>query len=580
MKIFSIIFSLVIISYLFILNGDFLGDDIDRIVFNFELNSYWKALTGNLADRPLLMLWITTIRKVFGIESVYFRFFSVLIHSVVAYQIYIFLKELNKDIFSPQKEYIFIFISALFALHPLNNQSITTSIQSGVLLAGLFGIISIRFFYKGIKEINSKNYYVSFGSLLLGVLAKPILSFIPLFYIVNFKKIEGSFLKRFIILASYFSILGIPAMYYFLLTKNVQKSALSPLGYFLVQSEVIFTYFKLMIMPYGLHFLYDFSTPIDMLWNRNWLFVLLHAVAIALAIRYIKDKLLIILFVGFYLSFIPESSFFPIHHLAFEHRTYFPMIFLFIFLGSFVIRLNLKKHFEKTLKIIFVGVCGLYLILNQSRNLEIKTYGGWLINTLEYSMMYHYNNFLFNFLLMRSGNLNEVEPFLTKYKQVYKNDGYENLSLIHDYYSHQNKKQEYLKVFCELLNRSNLDNNSRYFISKIVIEEFAHKSDSVEELALIEKTFSYQIKYMVNDRDLFTSLMTNYSNLANFLISPHYLDKFKKNDYENYLKTKAVLFYYFNQQFPELIEEIDKALLENPRSLVLQDIKFKVKNKK
>lgn len=580
MKIFTIIFSLVIISYLYILKGDFLGDDIDRIVFNFELNSYWKALTGNLADRPLLMIWITTIRKIFGVESIYFRFFSVLIHSLVACQVYLFLKELNKDIFSPQKEYIFIFISALFALHPLNNQAITTSIQSGVLLAGLFGIISIRFYYKGIKKINSKNYYVSFGSLFLGVLAKPILSFIPLFYIVNFKKIEGSLFKRFIILASYFSILSIPIMYYFILNKNVQKSALSPLGYFLVQSEVIFTYFKLMIMPYGLHFLYDFSAPIDMLWNRNWIFVLLHAVAIALAIRYLKDKLLIILFVGFYLSFIPESSFFPIHHLAFEHRTYFPMIFLFIFLGSFVIRLNLKKHFEKTLKIIFVGVCGLYLILNQSRNLEIKTYGGWLISTLENSMMYHYNNFLFNFLLMRSGNLNEVEPFLAKYKKVYKNDGYENLSLMHDYYSHQNKKQEYLKVFCELLNRSNLDNNSRYFISKIVIEEFAHKSDSVEELTLIEKTFSYQIKYMVNDRDLFTSLMVNYSKLANFLISPQYLDKFKEIDYENYLKSKAVLFYYFNQQFPELIEEIDKALLENPRSLVLQDIKFKVKNKK
>lgn len=576
--IFSIFLSLIV-SYFYVLNGDFLGDDIDRIAFNPELRSYWTALTGGLGDRPLLMLIITTLSKLSANNSVFFRLFSIAIHCLVSFQIFKFILELNRASPNTLKNQIAASCAFIFTLHPLHSQSITLSIQVGVILSGLFGLLSMRYYFKGISGLSDRNFIKSFLYFLLGVLAKPNLTFLPIYFLLNRNKIQGNKTKQAKVLLLYTSLLLIPVLFYAYAKKNVQSHTYSPFTYFLIQSEVLFTYFKLMIIPYGLKFLYDFSIPTD-IWNSiNWLYLAGHAFIITLAVWKLPSRLLVNLFLGFYISFLPESGFFPINHLAFEHRTYFPMIFLFLFIGSSIIHLNLDIQFRKLITIVTTGLCLGYIILNQNRNIDIKRYGTWALHTLNNSVMYDYHNFMFSFLLMRAGNFDKVEPLVNKYPILYKDKDYDILVDFFNYYKYPEKNSEYFDKFINHLDKRKLTKYSRLFLNKVLLEEYAQKYTNLEELYKIEDIVSKQLSILVPRESTYHGVLNNYIRLSSFLLSPDIVDKYKRYSYINYLKTKTNLVVYFDQKFVNLEKEIEIELQKNPDVEMLKNLLKGLKQK-
>lgn len=578
-KIILSIFSVLTLSYLYVLNGDFLGDDINRIFFNPELRSYWSAITGDLGDRPLLMLIITFLSKISNNDSIVFRLFSIFIHSLVAFQIYTFILELNKDNSNPLKVEIALSSSFIFALHPLHSQSITTSIQLGVLLSGLFGILSIRYFFKGISSVRDDNYITSLFFLFCGILAKPNIFFIPIFFLFNLRKIKGSNIERTKVLLGYVILLMIPVIFYFFAKKNNQNYLVDPLRYFLVQTEVLFTYFKLMLIPYDLKFLYDFDIPKNILADTNWAYLAAHVAIISFAVKKLSNPILLSLFLGFYISFLPESSVFPINHLAFEHRTYFPLIFLFLFLGSGLVQLNVGIHMKKIISLLSVGTCLVYLVLNQNRNIDIKRYGSWALHSLSNSMMYDYSNFFFSFLLARAGNFDEIEPLVKKYPEIRKGQDYEALVDIFNYYKYPEKKDEYFYKFLGYLERPNLTEHARLFLNKIIIEEFSNKNGNPDQLIKIEINLSKQLDIIWEKRAKFSQLTDNYQTLGRFLLSPPFDSNFKKFDYLEYLKTQVYLSVYFNVKFDTLKTDLESELRKYPNDEKIKTLLHRLENK-
>ena len=460
--LFLLLFLSVLLSYLYVLNGDFLGDDIDRIVFNPELRTFGEAIFGRLRDRPLLMFIVTLVSKVFGTETIYFRLTSILIQSLVAYQIYIFFQEINENVQSAIKNEVALFCAFGFALHPLNSQAITTAIQVSVLFSGLFGLLSIRYFFRGISSLTDSNLYKSLFYLLIGILFKPNLSFLPLFFLFQHGKIQGGLKSKTLTLSAYVGIILIPAAGYLIGKINNQVASVSPLTYFLIQSEVLFTYFKLMVAPYDLHFLYDFVIPKDPWRSLNWIYVLVHAAIVAFAFFKLPSRLLWTLFLGFYLSFLPESGIFPIEHLAFEHRTYFSLIFFFLFIGSWIVNLKLNDSFKRLAKIIACAICFLFIILNQTRNAEIKTYGLWAHNALLHAKSMEYHNYQFSFVLARTKNFDLIEPIVRSYPGSQPNMGYEVLVDILDFYKFPERKAEYFDKFLSYMPKTQKLALSRY----------------------------------------------------------------------------------------------------------------------
>ncbi len=577
-KIWFAIFLPLIFSYFYVLNGDFLGDDIARILFNPELKSFFSSLSGGLADRPLLMIYVKIIVQFFGASTIPFRIIGLALHSLVAWHLYLFLLELNTDSKSKNKQAVAFFSAILFALHPLHNQVLTTAIQTGVLMSGLFGLISIRYFYKYAFSPTKENRFPSLYYYLLGLLSKPNLSFIPLYFLINSEKLKEPSAKKVTYLASFFLMLLIPTFFYFGLRKNIQDDTLSPLSYFLVQGEVLFTYFKLMAIPYNFHFLYDFATPDLSGLSINWLFLAVHALIIYLGNRLLKNRILYMLLVGFYLSFLPESGFFPIRHLAFEHRTYFPMIFLFLFIGTFLINWRPNEDLKKGLKLATIGLSSFFILLNQNRNIEIKRYGSWALDTLEHSNSYHYSNFYFSYLLARAGYYEELQPLLKNYTGLYKNQNYDVLVLLVEFFKDKGNKWTYFSKMRDFLNQPTLLDFPRYFINKAVIEEFSNGNDTVQDLILVEDTLADEMKILQAKKDVHQTALSNFQSLGLHLIGS-FADEYRKRNLLSYLRTKTYLTVYFDQSFKELLSELENALAQQPDEQSLKEFLFLVRTK-
>ncbi len=568
------LFASILLSYLYVINGDFIGDDIDRIVYNPELRSFSEAIFGRLKDRPLLMFIVTFVSQVFGTETIYYRLISILVHSLVAYQIYIFFLELNEKSKSGIKNEVALFCAFGFALHPLNSQAITTAIQISVLFTGLFGLLSIRYFFKGITGLKDSNYYKSILCLLIGILFKPNLSFLPLIFLYQHKKISAGLKSKIFIFVSYIAVIAIPALVYLVGNVNVQGKNSTPLTYFLVQSEVILTYFKLMVIPNNLQFLYDFAIPKNPWASPNWIYVAIHVLIIIAAYFKLPSRLIWSLFLFFYLSFIPESSFFPIDHLAFEHRTYFSLLLFFLFIGSWIVHYDINDSFKRLAKIFTVAVCTLFLILNQTRNAEIKTYGLWAHHTLLHSSSMIYHNFSFSVALAKAGNFSLVEPIIREYPKKYPGEDYEALEDILDYYMRPDEKRKYFDKFIVYVENPNLQQVPKLFLNKILAEDFAHQNDNLNDLVRIENAFTKQLPEIMSRKDRFveTGIKANYVGLGLHLtVGPHRY-AYRQMDPVGFLRTKVLLQYYFGQDFIGLQQEVENELQKQPNSAILKDL--------
>ncbi len=577
-KIWGSLFLTLLVSYFYVLNGDFLGDDIGRVLFNPELRSYFSSLTGGLADRPLLMLYTKLVVQFFGATTTPFRILGLALHALVAWQLYLFVLELNIKSKSGNKQTIALFAAFGFALHPLHSQVLTMAIQTGVIMAGFFGLLTMRYFVKYASDATIFSRNSSLFYFLLGLLSKPNLSFLPVYFLFTPGNVKGRTSKQTPFLVSFFLLLLVPAFYYSFLKKNVQSDALPAFSYFLVQTEVLLTYFKLMLIPYNFHFLYDFTAPESYGFSIHWLYLALHLSVIYLGNRFLKNRTLFFLLMGFYLSFLPESGFFPIRHVAFEHRTYFPMIFLFLFIGTWLINWRVNEDLNKGLKLITVGLSSFFILLNQNRNIDIKRYGSWAMDTLEHSHTYHYSNFEYTYLLARGGYYSELQPFLKNYSTLYKDKEYEVLALLVDFFHDKDNKWTYFAKMRDFLNKPGLGDYPRFFITKAVIEEFSNGTDNLQDLIAVEDLLADELMILIQNKEFYRTAISNFQTLGNHLLSG-FGEEYRKRNILSCLRTKSYLFLYYEQSFSELPSELENALSQQPGEKLLKELLFQVRTK-
>lgn len=565
---YVVLFSLALLSYFYVLDGDFIGDDISRILFNSELISLQSALTGVLGDRPLVMFVTYWICHIFGVKAFYFRIFSLLLHSLVGLQVFYLIQDLAKNIQNEGKNIIAFCIAIVFVLHPLHSQAITTAIQSGVLLSGLFGVLSIRYFLKASEQGNS-NYVKSIGSYLLGILSKSNSIFIPLYFYFDREKIKN--INRPIFWISFLFVTCVPAFFYLQKGKNLQEFTLAPFQYFLVQTEVLFTYFKLILVPTNLKFLYSFDVPKELFPNINWLYLLAHVGIFLGGIKLIKDKTLKLLFLGFYISFLPESSFFPISHVAFEHRTYFPMIFLSTFLGFALIKINWSETIKKIVLGCTILISLIYFALNQDRNLEIKRYGAWAEHTLNEPTEYHFTSYLLMYNLIKGKGYDQVLPLIEKYDKRFPDESYKVFYDIIGYYTQKESKEHYYDRFAAILEDPKTSVNIRLFVNSLFFSEFVETSDDYSVFLRAENVLRVQLPVFFKHYSKFFKPISHYFYHARSLLTGPHSQKLAE-DKVRVLKIKFTLYLYYGEKYEALENEIKDALALDPTSTELNEL--------
>lgn len=387
--IYFIITIVTIIAYWHGLFGVFIGDDIIRIVDVAPIlkDSYTKALSSILPDRPILMatIWLNYITS--ELNPFGYKVFSLIIHLMVGFILFklllLFEKEegdnKNKNIISIS------LVVLLFLIHPINSQAVTSIIQRGVLLAAMGGLGSLYFFIKHVKFKNRQYYLYSLLFFTSGILSKPIiitLPFIFILYLKFFDNLNYKYLKK---ISVYFLLCLIPVAIYVFTDINNQsmRDTLPWYNYFLVQTKTIFYYFKLFIFPTNLHFFYDFDSSKKIFDVLTAIAILGHASILILSLWLFKSKKLISFgIISTYLALAPESSIFSIIHTAFEHRAYIPSIF--ICFTIYAISRNCNPKYNRLVVSFGILFISLQCTLLVKRLYEIDTYEKWTINTYTY----------------------------------------------------------------------------------------------------------------------------------------------------------------------------------------------------
>ena len=323
-------------------------DKIPQFIFSFY-------------QRPLVILSFNLNYAVSGFNVWSYHVVNLLAHAGVTLLVYELARLMGE--FSGRKAggagvYARLpFLAALlFALHPLNTQSVTYIASRSSVFAAFFYLLALILFFRGVRarqappgRAGALYFAGAAGALALGGLSKEIVVTWPAMALLfHYYFVSGLSLRRWlaaqwkwVLLLAVVLLAGL-AVYIFSDTKFLAASAdrYSPGTYFLTQTFIIpFEYFWKMFFPFNLSIDIDFPAVTD--WARlssyGGLAVLSAYTAFFLACREPR--------IGFGLAWmlitlLPTSSFVPVLDLAVEHRTYLPLAGFSIFFAAWLCRVG------------------------------------------------------------------------------------------------------------------------------------------------------------------------------------------------------------------------------------------------
>lgn len=356
----SLIVILSLLAYSNSLTGDFLFDDYHTIVKNYQIKNIYdlNAIWSLSHFRFVTNLSFALNYHISKLDPFWFHLTNLMIHISSAITLYILGRFLLKASQVGQNDKLqhLPFISALlFAVHPIQTEAVSYISQRYASLATLLYLLTLVLYLK--FRLSFKNSQIGFISQLikaltflafcfswfLATLSKEISLTIPLslfalelLFLRKKTRINTSDITSFLLLISISSIF----IFFNRFQISWSGSSISPINYFFTQMNVIPTYLRLLVLPINQNLDYDFpishSINIQILLSFCFLLILLFS-----AIKLYKvDRFLSFGIFFFLFTLVPESSFFPLRDVIFEHRLYLPLAGFSIAVAALFIRLT------------------------------------------------------------------------------------------------------------------------------------------------------------------------------------------------------------------------------------------------
>ena len=317
--------------------------------------------------RPLIILSFNINYSIseFGVWS--YHLFNIVFHALATLLVYRFAQKVLDFLaaFLPPKGFAFLpfFAAMVFALHPLNTQSVTYISSRSSVLVTVFYLGALILFFNGFrtwKETGGKKGWSHFlGSglcfLLGGFSKETIVTFPAMLFIFHFYFISRETPKAWVATnAKWIFLLAIPLLAFVGYKQimaggllSASSAHLQPGTWLLTQISVVpFEYFRKMLFPFNMNIDIDFPILSHWLQSESWLGMVVLGLFIFVWIR-ISNRVSETgslevgrRCVGFgmawiLLTLLPTSSFIPLLDVAVEHRTYLPMVgFVFMFAGG------------------------------------------------------------------------------------------------------------------------------------------------------------------------------------------------------------------------------------------------------
>lgn len=311
----------------------------------------WEGL-GHLAKANLRFLGYLTFAlnyKIHQLDVFGYHVVNILIHILASWAVWFLVRILLKtpkvrtESTKSLSAWLPFTAAAVFALHPLQTQAVTYVVQRLASLAALFYISGLAFYLLGrLKGLRTLPGAVSCAAAFLcfacGLFTKQNVATFPLAVLaMELICFDHPPKRRLMILfgggagvlfvwtvvCAVFQLNPLSLETLDRLTRETHK--ISRKDYFLTQLKVLWTYFRLLLFPVGLHL--DYHTVVETSpWGPRVLAAAAgHGFLVGLAWTFRRRAPLFSL--GIFLAYIAhgvESSIFPIEDLAFEHRTYLP----------------------------------------------------------------------------------------------------------------------------------------------------------------------------------------------------------------------------------------------------------------
>ena len=283
------------------------------------------------------------------------------------------------------RAWIALLAGLIFLVHPLQTQPINYIFQRSVLLAAFFYLGALILFINARSRqckgsSRWKFYYgAALGSAILSVYSKETAISLPLMiclYEAYFLKGTGKFPWKMVL--PFFVVLILLPLTWISMHPEILKGTKATVEgyaggtdmgqYILTQLKVMVTYLRLLILPIHQRVEYDYTLVQSILEPMVLASAALLLFILAMAFRMARHyRLMSLGILWFFITLLPESSFWPNQDLIFEHRLYLPLMGFCIFLTSALFYLIQK--FSSTLPVwILVVLVLMYSFMAFERN--------------------------------------------------------------------------------------------------------------------------------------------------------------------------------------------------------------------
>lgn len=370
------------------LSGGFILDDIPLIKNNqyikqsHSLKSYFTQEDGVLNKdkgnishtgyyRPLLNFFYRMDYLLWGTDASGYRLTNLMLHILVCFLLFRLILFFNID----QKAAFLI--TVFFALHPVNTEAVSWSVNRNNIIVTLFSMASLYYYFTMLQKKEIYRNMLSVFFFLCALFTKEFgVMLLPILFLYNRLFVKKNITARQEIKTYIPFVLGL--VLYFMMRKSVTGATLTPFNtdhlirniYFV--PYLIFFNIRLTLIPYGLHF-FNVVYPPSMLQADVILSIVLFISVLVFMYLKRQHKVVIFSILSFLILLFPVLNIIPSAaasvSLVSMRWLYMPLSFLCIFLGEIIQFMIARRYHRKVFisaVIFFISYLGLYTyILNK-----------------------------------------------------------------------------------------------------------------------------------------------------------------------------------------------------------------------
>ncbi len=307
-------------------------------------------------NRPITNLSLMFSYALSGLNVAGWHIFNLSFHianSILVYVLILWTAGLPvfRERYADRARGMALFGALLFAVHPIQTESVTYIISRSELLAAFFFLSTFLLFIKGAQKGRFGYYVLAFLTSLCSMGSKEWAATLPaMLLLYDYMFLSQSSLKTVMKRLPAYVLLFLPWVLaaYILSTYRGATSAgfsisgqngITPWTYLLTSFNVIWTYIRLLILPINQNLDYDYPVAKTLFEFPTLLSLIGHIGVVGAAFwAYTKKGWLLAPFgvAWFYIVLAPTQSFVPILDLIFEHRIYMPSLgFFLVFVAGF-----------------------------------------------------------------------------------------------------------------------------------------------------------------------------------------------------------------------------------------------------